>query len=312
MNAVNRLLVALVVIAALGVVACNTGFEPQYRVTDLRLLAIRSQVQGSPSTADPWPGDTIVLDALVANPLARSGLTVTWFGCFPRADESLLPCDDPSLLEDPRRLATARGVTPLGTGESLSVLIDPAAVTTALEFVKQIALAVPAFRCQLYAELVVVAVAEAQGERSAALKHVRVAPRPADLTDSPLAGLANPNLNPSVQDAVSAPRDRATCEGGAALGSGPFPPGKSVLCGVAGPGPVDTFPVCGPDGPQSVETEDLSWQWYVSAGEFPEFSGLGNATGSDVEYTRPAGAFTLWVILRDGRGGAGWKTYALP
>jgi hypothetical protein len=47
-------------------------------------------------------------------------------------------------------------------------------------------------------------------------------------------------------------------------------------------------------------------------GEFPEFSGLGNATGSDVEYTRPAGAFTLWVILRDGRGGAGWKTYALP
>ena len=44
----------------------------------------------------------------------------------------------------------------------------------------------------------------------------------------------------------------------------------------------------------------------VDAGDFPEFTGVGNAVDASPEFERPASAFTLWVVLRDGRGGADW------
>ena len=315
----RRLLAAPVVLAALALAGCNTGFEPQYRVTDLRVLAIRSMVQGSTS-ADAYPGDTIVLDALVANPLARPGLTVTWFGCFPVANESLLPCADPSFLEDPRKLATDPRVTPLGIGESLTLPIDPSVVSSALAFVKAIATAEPVFRCRLYTELVVIALAEAQGRRSAALKRVRVTPPPSELVGTDLEGVYVLNLDPDVFRVSRAPTDRSTCGGSTALDAGPFPAGRTVLCGGAASGSRQQFNDCVPDESGTAVTlvstpEDLTWQWYVTAGEFPEFGGIGNANGSDLEFTRPREAFTLWTILRDGRGGEDWATFvvsALP
>ncbi len=317
----TRLLPSAAVVAALALAGCNSGFEPQYRVKDLRFLAIRAHVQGSAS-ADAYPGDTIVLDALVANPLARPGLGVTWFGCFPPADESLPPCADPSFLQDPRKLATDPRVTPLGMGESLTLPIDPALVTSALAFITQVAL-VPdkPLRCRLFAELVVVAVAEAQGRSVVAMKRVRVTPRPETLPTE-LQDVYLLNLNPAVVDVVRAPLDRASCggeqggAGGTELEAVAFPADQSVLCGVAAPGSVGTFNVCKVDtdtGTVTIEpdTEDLSWQWYVTGGEFPDFSGIGNANGGDVDFTRPPEAFTIWVVLRDGRGGEDWATYVV-
>ncbi len=282
-------------------------------MTDLRVLGIRSKVQGSASS-DVIPGDTVVLDALVANPLGRPGLTVTWFGCFPHGDESLPPCADPVFLDDPRRLATDPRVTPLGTGESLTLAIDPAAVTSALAFVTSIAMAEPAFRCRLYAELVVIALAEAQGHRSAALKRVRVTPDPAGLVGTVLEGAYVLNLDPGILAVTRSPTNRSTCGGGTVVDAGPFPAGQTVLCGGATSGSRQQFNDCViKDGNlmMLVTDEDLTWQWYVTAGEFPEFTGVGNATGGDVDFTRPREAFTLWSILRDARGGEDWATYVV-
>ncbi len=69
--------------------------------------------------------------------------------------------------------------------------------------------------------------------------------------------------------------------------------------------------MCEPDGSHSTPFESLEWQWYVTDGEFPEEGGVGNATGGDVDFIRPPGGFTLWTIVRDGRGGSDWATYVV-
>lgn len=325
---IRRLLLA----AALLLAACNSGFQPQFLVTDVRILAVRDSAPGfdpdSPSTADVAPGDPFVLEALVANPLLRPGLTVGWFACLPPASDALTPCDDRTFLEDPSRLTTEPAIVPLGlnvfpsAGPDPSVvasisapLTDPATATTlaaALRFALDVAAAGNGYECRLYAELPVIVLAEAGGVRSLALKRVRIASAAANAAhDPPLPGPAvtfTTNANPVVTDVLRASPDPDACTTGASLSSPPFPAGRTPLCGAAdAPQP---FSVCDPD-PRLVG-ESQSWQWYATAGDFPDESGgVGNATGQNVDFTRPATAFSLWAIVRDGRGGTGWTRWDL-
>jgi hypothetical protein len=85
-----------------------------------------------------------------------------------------------------------------------------------------------------------------------------------------------------------------------------------VLCGIARPTSSERFDQCAPDGTRTGFHESLDWQWYVTDGTFPDVGGVGNAVGADVEFERPGGAFTLWVIVRDGRGGEGWLARTFP
>lgn len=296
--------------ALLLALACNTGFEPQYRVRDLRILGVRAQVVGS-SSADASPDDTLQLEALVANPLGRAGLAVRWFVCAPPDGASVPPCLEPELLGDPDRLAAAAGVFELprgtGTGErppelSLASLPPEArqGLETALQAARDLAAAQPTYQCRLYVEVPLVVVAAAEGRREVAVKRVRLVPPP------PWGAYA-PNANPAVEDVERAPQNPDACLGGASLGPAGFPAGRTVLCGVGdAPG---SYSVCGPDGPEATAYEHQSWQWFTDHGTFPEFDdGVGNATGKHVDFDRPAGEFTLWVVLRDGRGGESWWT----
>lgn len=292
--------------ALLLALACNTGFAPQYRVTDLRILGVRAQVVGSAS-ADASPDDTLQLEALVANPLGRAGLTVRWFVCLHESSAGVPPCIEPDLLKDPDRLAATPGVLELppgtGTGEQPPAIplssLPPEQVTAALDAARALAAAEPTYQCRLYVEVPLVVVAQAEGGRDVALKRVRVVPPP------PWVGYA-PNLNPAVEDVARAPSNRDGCSGGASVGPTGFPMGGTVLCGRGdAPGSYD---VCGPGGVAGSAYEQQGWQWFTTAGEFPEFDGIGNATGRDVDFDRPPGEFTLWVILRDGRGGEAWWT----
>jgi hypothetical protein len=315
---VRAVAVALALALAPG---CNTGFEPQYRVKDVRVLAVRSRAAGSPS-ADVGPGDTLLLDALFANPLRRVGLTVTWYGCLPVASERLPPCTDPDLLADPGRLAAAAadprsGVLLLGTcrpsdppdDDACGIAVpvpDTAALDEALRFVVDVALSDPSFSCRLYAELPVVAVVEAEGRRALALRRVRIAVPEARLP-AELRGIYVVNTNPAPGTIVRAPTAADGCGGGIEVDGGPFPAGRTVLCAtIAGEAPQQ-FQSCGAFGRETV-VEDLEWQWYVAtSGEFPEEDGgVGNATGQRIDFVRPAGPFRLWAIVRDERGGAAW------
>jgi hypothetical protein len=307
----------LLLAAALLLAACNTNVDPQFRVKDVRLLAVRSRVLTArpvqfPS-ADVAAGDTLVLDALVANPLARPGLTVEWFACLPTPSDAVSPCADLATLQDPTRLAPlAAGPNPtvLALGAGPSVQLPIPALADALAFVVATAQRQPTFACRMYAEIVVVVVASAEGRHSVAVKTVRVKPASSALAAAGVPDLYVLNLNPAVGDVVRAPSDADTCTGGTPLSAAPFPAGRTTLCGRSVSGSTQVYNVCDPGGTTPTD-ESLGWQWYVTDGDFPGEGGVGNATGDSVDFTRPAGAFTLWVILRDGRGGDHWVTLAV-
>jgi hypothetical protein len=303
-------------LAVAALTSCDTSLEPQFLVKDLRVLAVRSQVVGS-ALADASVGDVVALEVLVANPRGRAGLRVTWYGCLPAGDESLPPCADPTYLSAPERLAAeaasgSGAVLGLGAcapspgdGRCGIAVAVPPEIRPAINFVVGVALDEPAFACRLYADMPVVAVVEAEGKRELAVKRVRLTPLPEDVPES-LRETYVRNRSPAVVDVRRIPTEDGSCSGGADVAPGtPFPAGSGFLCGRAAAESIQTFNVCDPEGIRTVH-EDLDWQWYATDGEFPEFDGIGNATGTPVEFVRPAGPFTLWAILRDGRGGEDW------
>jgi hypothetical protein len=313
---------SVLALAALFLAACNSGFEPQYRVQDVRLLAIRSGLTAG-SSADVAPGDTLVLQALVANPGRRTDVQIGWFACLPPGSQGKVPCEDTSILQDPSRLAGLAGVIPLGVntfpdpgpepavlGSVTMSLADPATVTSleiALDFSIALAQANASYQCSLYADIVVVALVASNGKLSAAVKRVPVTLPPAQSLPPGLTNYYTLNLNPDAADVRRAPTDETTCAGGTSLGNGPYPAGRTTICGVFTSGSVQDINVCDPD-PRPLQ-EGLEWQWYVTDGEFPTEGGVGNATGDYLDFDRPAGPFTLWGILRDGRGGVDWVTF---
>jgi hypothetical protein len=300
----RRLLAPAALLAAL---ACDTGFAPQYRVTDLRLLAVRAHVVGS-TAADASPGDQVQLEALVANPLGRGPVSVRWFACAPTGTDALPPCLDQDLLRDPDALAATPGVVALGEGERPAP-IPVVDVAGALDAAIRLATDEPTFQCRLYAEVPVVVLVDAEGLRATAVKRVRLTPRPEDLAGTPLEGGYVPNLNPVVHDVVRAPTADGDCATGQPVGPD-LPAGRVVLCG-RGDAPGE-YNVCGPAGERTRTRESRSWQWYVTAGTFPDEEGVGNVIDPSPEFERPREAFTLWLILRDGRGGEGWLRRDVP
>ena len=314
--------------ALLLALACNRGFEPQYRVTDLRILAVRADVVGSAdpttgvTTADPYAGQTVQLEALVVNPQGRTGLTVTWYACAPTTGGSLPPCLDPTVLSDPSALSVpGSGAFVIGTGAQPTAipLSNPPlpqpvldAFAAAMQQARNQALLQPTYQCRIYVEIPVVVVAAAEGHEEVAVKLVRLVQAPADATP-PYDGYVV-NQNPLVGDAYRAPTDADACTGGTSIDppdpSTAFPEGRTTLCARASDGsPPQTYYLCADDGARTPYAENYGWQWYVSDGEFPDVGGLGNAEGTSLDFTRPAGAFTMWLILRDGRGGDSWNEY---
>jgi len=102
----------------------------------------------------------------------------------------------------------------------------------------------------------------------------------------------------------------------------PMPAGRLDLCARVAEPPVpipDPAPImgsqvyaeCRADGTNQTFFESLTWQWYATGGVLERTDGgapgdLGDVTGQQVRFTRPEGSFTLWLILRDGRGGEDW------
>ena len=113
---------ALLAAAAAALLSCDTNFQPQYLVKDLRILAARAEVVGSAPEADADVGETVQLTALVANPARLPGVTVRWKACLPQQGESVSPCLDPAVLRDPATLAGPT-VVDLGEGESVRATI---------------------------------------------------------------------------------------------------------------------------------------------------------------------------------------------
>jgi hypothetical protein len=314
-------------VLAVALTACNSELAPQYRVTDLRILAVQVLNLSRP-WADADLGDQLQLSALVANPLDRAPLTVRWFTCLPDGTEALPACLDPSVLRDLDRLASVPGVIELPqSGPRITVTIPD--IEGAFDTLLAKATSEPARQCQLYVELPIVALAEAGERREIAVKRIRLTP--ADrVVGTPLEGGYVPNENPVLLSVHQIADEDAPCGEGAlvvapcllcpslACGGDGFCPGgypatDALLCGRSDPRvPPQEFNQCSPDGERTAFYEDFEWQWYATGGTFPEYEGIGNAVGKEVEFFRPPGPFTLWVVLRDGRGGETWLERSFP
>lgn len=294
--------------------ACDAGFEPQYRVTDLRILGVRAEVVDGARErwVDATPGDTVRIEALVANPRGHGDVAVRWYACVPDGTDAVPPCIDADALRDPDALAGREGVVqlpagvPAGSGIWQATVAIPDAgvgpVRDALAAALELARSRPSFQCSLYVEVPVVVVAEGGGRREVAVKRVRLTPDPATLEAS-LSGKYVRNENPSPVSVLRRPVDDGPC-GGEPILPGAQLPSEAFLCGgsdAAGP-----YTVCDADGNATPTREEPSWQWYTTGGEFPEEDGIGNATGGTITFEPPAGPFTLWAIVRDGRGGESW------
>jgi len=327
-------------LSALLLAACNEAFQPQYLVTDLRVLAIRAEVVGSEPLADGDTGDAVRLEALLANPQGLSPVSVRWKACFPAQGQTVPPCLDATYLSDPARLEGAPGVVDLGQGLAVTVPVPPE-LAPALAALVERATAEPAYACTLYAEVPVVAIATAGSQQRVALKGARLTPW-REVAGTPLEGAYVPNRNPSLEAVAAGPASPDACDGGIpaaracltaadcgglaclpdpaggpAQCDDPRPGAGATLCARHAPGAVQSFFQCRPDASRVELAEELDYQWYVTGGSFDgptvePVSGAGNVTDRAVSFWPPAGPFTLWAIVRDGRGGSGWLRRDFP
>jgi hypothetical protein len=325
--------------ALLLLAACKNDLAPQWRVTDLRVLAVRAEVPGSSNVAplaDADSGDTVRVTALVANPLGRAPFRLRFATCIPQPNDALAPCLDPArlrdldaLLADPRVLALPDGAPVPGRADEWSMQVVVPDLTAVFERLVADANAEPGLQCRLYVELPVLAIADAGGRRELAVKRIRLSPRHL-VAGTPLAGAYIPNRDPLPAGVYFSATDVPFCEagapvavpctGGCASGTcdaegycdAPIPAVSGVLCAVPDSASVGQFNQCAPDGTRSLYAESLEWQWYATAGDFTDAGFTGNATGSSVDFDRPKVPFRIWTIVRDGRGGEGWVARDVP
>lgn len=301
--------------------ACNLDTPKQYLVPDLRILAIRASAGGGP-LSDADIDEPVLLEALIYVPPWRTDVRLDWYACLPSTPQAISPCVDPEVLRNPAAIPAnpaffhfASSSTPLPPDPpilptSASLTLPPeweSMANVATQALIAQATATPGLQCQLYFDLPVLAVVSDGEVTELAVKYVRIAPSAAReaFPDFPDAYVLN--RNPAIEALETNPADEDACTGGTVLAD-PLPAGEVTVCARPTPESRQTYSQCTDDGPPPAPDteEELSWQWYVSAGEIAQGGFDGNATGNPIDLKPAAVPFTLWTIVRDGRGGTAW------
>ena len=261
---------AAVLSAAIGMLAagCSQPLPDRALVDDLRVLGIRAE---PPEAA---PGDMVVLDALIADPHAsRREVRVAWAICTP-GEGGVGTCGDPAR------------VTPLGTSMQATWTVAPDLLDDADD---------PETGRDVY---VVFGVEtdplddEVEAPHDVAFKRIRVSTS------------ASPNANPRIE--------RFEVEGRLA-GSGAIDvvPDSSLSLDVrALPEARETY--VRSDGGE--QREDARYSWWMTGESVESSVTYGDDRGVSANRWRiPADAArsphaTIWVVLRDGRGGTDWAS----
>lgn len=339
----NVLAIAILGAALCGTGACESGFERNDQIVNsLRILGARdSVIDTDPNDwADAEDGDTIELSALVANPGGVASVTVTWLACVP-GTTAVSPCMDEGVLRDPTTLIpmaqdpATTGVLLLGVGETIQYTI-PSEIKPLLDAVIARADQNVNAECAVYLEVPLVIIAQSDGHVFTATKNLRLSPwsqtgpgatdpalqhyiRNANPTIDRLVLPDNPSActGPLLTKTCAADLDCAdvpsTCSNGWCVPTGPFPDGHQVVCGDVPPADAESYWTCGLDGPLYNPVERPSITWYMTAGALAGVASANN-NGGDADlasrtftgFTRPAGPFTLYGVIRDGRDGEAW------
>ena len=343
-SSISCLFLAATALAALP--ACESGFDRNDQiVNNLRILGIRAHVVESTDSidwADAQVGDTLELSALVGNP-GNVGVTIYWLACVPTGTSALTPCNDEGVLQNPRSLINlamdpANGVINLGMTNPVQFTV-PTEVQPLLDAVLTRADQNPQAQCSLFVNFPLIVIAEGDdGEVITATQNVRLSPwsQVGPNATDPNYRYYIRNSNPAVIGFFDSPPTRTTCTGqqltvlcqsdsdcnGATCQNGfcspeGFPAGGQTIC-LTLDTPQDYYD-CGLDGPElsdpdvgpNVE-EEPSITWYATAGSIQGITRPNAGTGSDLasrtytDFTRAPGPFTIYGVVRDGRGGESW------
>ena len=328
-----------VVLAALLAAGCDgEELRDVTRIDDLRVLAVRAEPPEVP------PGSNVVLDALVVDPLGGTW-THRWYACvmadeqggfFGGSSETATSGGDGAGIStapfDGSCAARVEAGEPfawdLGSGATatLEVPADLFDGDDALRIAYGLSedLEIPADAklaflgvagVNIIVELVVDGV---RGKRIVSTKRVNVS------TDSPVADNAR-NTNPGdltmhlglVADEADAPTEAPLPVAGRCLSQGPAPllTGTGYLLlplNVPEPRPSYVVLLAGTFGGEAFQVQTLEETWFYSifgtAGRVGEETAkVPGEPGSTLEFgPKDVGLATLWVVLRDGRGGVAW------
>ena len=218
---------------------------------------------------EPRPGDTVAIDTLFGDPTgAGRAITAVWGLCTPDAVKGVSSC------------AEAGRTVPVGAGTALTIVID----AHTLDPIP------PDHRDQgIDLFLVVQAQAPAAGdtpaEDSTAFKRIRVSTNPV------------PNRNPHIVQF-----------GVGGTGSGPYAVAKGSVTQLevaVTPGSFESYV----NSLGETKTEDLKFTWLISAGELDDAITFADPDGGARNHFIAIGdapPATLWIVVRDPRGGAVW------
>lgn len=317
---------ALVAIAAAGLAACDTGFESPELVIDLRVLGMTASPPEIVASVDPDDPASISFDdvgstelcALIADPGAERALRWRMEACPPanngRCPDRFSPLPvGQGVIEDPETQGVA--AAPCATLQPslwLAGAIEESARADDLLGFGNVSVMIS---LAVWPDGEPIAVAEW------AEKKMRYAPR------IPEARVANQNPTLDAVRIARAPTGGRGDDFDLPLGrcgeiaGFPVAPGERIQAipretdGARENYLVPTF-----DGGQRMLTEALSYQYYATAGNWTRFGAggprdsAGNRPPIDSRWSAPDDAeligdgldVSLWIIVRDERGGQAW------
>jgi hypothetical protein len=284
--------VRLAPLAMVLAAACDTGFEAQSIVVDLRVIAMRTEP--AEVVVDVDPDDLASVDlppvtvtALVVDPDGPRELTFSMSAC---AETFSLRCDHPDVdYALPMTEGRTTGGAPSGVLEANVALLRAALEEDAFRGLGGIPV------------LVSMILRAPDGTERYAAKRVMFAPR------VPAARTANTNPVIARLLARGSPFDD-----GAPLA---VRAGEQIeLEPVEDGGARETYVTPTLDGDERVIIENLRYSWLATAGSFTdEFTGgardlFGNEPPLRTRWRAPEtpGEVKLWVVQRDERGGTSW------
>lgn len=296
--------------------ACDTGFPEETVVDGLRVLGIRS------TPADLKPGETARLQSLILDPaLVGQRTTTLWVGCAPDPfNLNRSACSNPAVLQDPASLAGQDGGLPEGV--KIIGFNEQATYSTSADLFAALPPGDPRRLTGTVGQVLAIAVAQevspiAPPEELQAL-FARVQAKQVDS----IIALFRIRISEDPQRNVN-PVFGALTVDGAALPTGAtlaLSPGEKRTLDVSvADETFEAYEATTPNGVQQ-KTERLLAAWYSTSGRYSEkrtalredvhtvFTAPGPRKDDPVPEKRTG---TVYVTLRDTRGGQSWQTYPM-
>lgn len=284
-------------LGALSLLGCIDALDPKQIITSARVVEVIAE------PPEVRPGEVSTLSVVLAG--NEGAPSYRWSVC-PVTDLGGLGGASSSSVAD--CFVDGAALTPLSNEANATFVLPEALVEQALEAARRFEGALPPGILDTYVREVGIAVSvvvevRVDGRTLRALKRVVVSRNPTPNRNPPPPRVRVGTRWVSVPEGAS-DRGRCVTEDGLPLRFGPGAP--IPLTPDPDEGWIERYTVLTADGRFAERSEQAYYSWYATGGSL---SGLTRSPLRDNEWTLPPGipargAHTLWILLRDGHGGA--------